>query len=132
MRTTRRPVWAPERRYQTVSCARPQSERGSLGSSVAPTVVPDTVAGKPSQAVAVARLSLGRGRAGGAAAGGCGGVVGGRRGGRGRGGRCGDDEKRGDDGDDRRVPALPAHCEPPSWLATPTISPVRNTAVTPS
>src|SRR5262245_12101390 len=68
MRTTSRPASAPERRYQTVSCARPQSERGSLGSSVAPTVVPDTVAGRPPTAVAVARLSLAGGPADRAAA----------------------------------------------------------------
>src|SRR5262245_21433848 len=58
MRTTSRPASAPDRRYQTVSCARPQSERGSLGSSVAPTVVPETVDGSPATGVAVARLSL--------------------------------------------------------------------------
>src|SRR5262245_53365642 len=68
MRTTSRPAWAPERRYQTVSWARPQSERGSLASSVAPTVVPDTVAGRPSTDVGVARLSLAGGPADRAAA----------------------------------------------------------------
>jgi hypothetical protein len=39
-----------------------------LGSSVAPTVVPDTVAGRPSTDVAVARLSLAGGPADRAAA----------------------------------------------------------------
>src|SRR5262245_20700390 len=68
MRTTSRPAWAPERRYQTLSWARPQSERGSLVSSVAPTVVPGTVAGRPATDVGVARLSLAGGPADRAAA----------------------------------------------------------------
>src|SRR2546423_12457992 len=62
MRTTIRPGCVPERRYQTVSWAAPQYEVGSLRSSVAPTVVPESVAGNLTT-VALVRLSFGGGGA---------------------------------------------------------------------
>ena len=63
MRTTTRPGSVPEMRYQTVSRVRPQYEGGSLASSVAPTVVPETVPGNPATWVALARWSFGGGGA---------------------------------------------------------------------
>src|ERR1044072_4670233 len=61
MRRTIRPGWAPRTRYQTVSSTRPHWVRGSFASSVAPTVVPDTVAGSAATSTALARLSFGGG-----------------------------------------------------------------------
>src|SRR5207247_4143063 len=66
-RSTILPLGASGIRYQTVDCTWPQDGYGSLCSEVAPTVVPPTVAGG-SMTIAFARLSLGGGRGGSAAA----------------------------------------------------------------